>query len=58
MQSIIKQALSHRRENPPSAGEHLVIDAVLEVNDDDPGIEVADMVTILIAGFHTTGLSE
>ena len=52
---IIKQSIFYRRSNAPTAGEFLVIDAIMDLNDDDTDTMLSDAITVLIGGFHTSG---
>ena len=54
----MKKVLEDRRNNPPrEEEERLFIDAVIDL-DVSEEVRLADMVSTLIAGFHTTGLRQ
>ncbi len=53
----MKEAVNERRKNPAKGGEYLLIDALLE-SDLSEQVIIADAVSFLIGGFHTTGLSK
>ena len=53
----MKDAVEYRRRNPPSTNEYLVIDAAEETTESLEEL-MDDMVTVFVAGFHTTGYCE
>ncbi len=57
MYSIMKKVADHRLENPPQPGDELVVDAILSLDLPEES-KMSDMVSVMVAGFHTTGLCE
>ena len=54
---MLRDAYNHRIKNPPGAGEYLAIDAVVEL-DLTEMTALNDLVSMIVGGFHTTGLCE
>ena len=48
--------MDHRKNNKPEDGEKLVIDYMLSALHDSPARMLADMSTVIVEGFHTSGL--
>ena len=54
---MMGRVLEDRKRNPPSNGERLFIDELIDLDISD-AVRRADMLTVLIASVHTTGLRE
>ena len=55
MYEIIGRVLEKRKKNPPSDGERLFVDELLDM-DFSEDVRCADMVTVFITALHATGL--
>ncbi|ELU05646.1 hypothetical protein CAPTEDRAFT_145552, partial [Capitella teleta] len=55
MYDIMQKVLDDRRSNPPENDERCFVDALIDL-DVSEDVKKSDMLTVLIAGFHTTGL--
>ena len=56
MYLMVGQMVDRRRANPPTHGEELFIDLLVENTDDEERL-ISDAITYVIGGFHTTGNS-